>query len=142
LAQAYPRRRHWAEILVDPLMREPKRRLKAAVITEQLRGAPPLRAAVVNQSPTQYSQHRNSNKQSRQRYAANGFALSPCVPSGAICSSARLLQPLHARDTLYASEMSSQDVLWLLPLLTLHNTWQHLQSFEDRERSQSREASS
>jgi len=26
LAQAYPQRRHWAEILVDPLMREPKRR--------------------------------------------------------------------------------------------------------------------
>jgi hypothetical protein len=47
-------------------MREPKRRLEAAVTTEQLRGAPPLRAAVVNQSPAQYLQHRNSNKKSRQ----------------------------------------------------------------------------
>jgi hypothetical protein len=139
LAQAYPQRRHWAEILVDPLMREPKRRLKAAVTTEQLRGAPPLRAAMVNQSPAQglaASQLKQAKPSALRRQR-----LRPCVPSGAICSSARLLQPLHARDSLYASEMSSQDVLWLLPLLALHNTWQHLQNLEDKEQSPSREAS-
>jgi hypothetical protein len=60
---------------VDPLMRKPRRRFKAAVTTEQLGGAPPLPAAVVNQSLAQYSRHCNSNKQSHRRYAANGFAL-------------------------------------------------------------------
>jgi hypothetical protein len=63
------------------------------------------------------------------------------LPSGAFCSSARPLQPLRGRDTLYASKMSSQGVLWPLRLLALHNTWQHLQSLENKERSQSREAS-
>jgi hypothetical protein len=61
--------------------------------------------------------------------------------SGAICNNARLHQLLRVRDTLYATKMSSQGVLWLLPLLTLHNTWQHLQSLEDKVRSQSTEAS-
>jgi hypothetical protein len=40
--------------------------------------------------------------------------------SGAICSSARPCQPLHARDTHEARQMSSQGVLWVLPLLTPH----------------------
>jgi hypothetical protein len=62
------------------------------------------------------------------------------APSGAICSSARRRQPLHARDTHEARQMSSQGVLWLLPLLTPHRTWQHLQSLEGRRRSQSSEA--
>ena len=74
LAQAYPQRRHWAEILVDPLMREPKRRLKQPSppnnCAERHRFAPPWS---INHPPKD-SQHRNSNKQSRQRYAANGFA--------------------------------------------------------------------
>jgi len=44
-------------------------------------------------------------------------------------------------DMLYVWGMSSQDVLWPLLLLTPHNTWQHLQSLENREPSPSREAS-
>ena len=40
-------------------------------------------------------------------------------PRRAICSSARLPQLLRARDTLYASEMSSQGVRWQLPPLAL-----------------------
>jgi len=40
-----------------------------------------------------------------------------CVsPKRAICSSARRPQLLRVHDTLYASGMSSQDVLWQLPL--------------------------
>ena len=60
----------------------------------------------------------------------------------AICSSARRPCALRARDTYQVSKMSSQGVLRLLPLLTAHSTWQHLQSLEDKERSPSREASS
>ena len=60
----------------------------------------------------------------------------------AIYSSARRPCALRARDTYQVSKMSSQDVLRLLPLLTAHSTWQHLQSPEDKERSPSEEASS
>jgi hypothetical protein len=49
---------------------------------------------------------------------------------------------IGSADELSATKMSSQGVLRLLPLLTLHNTWQPLQSLEDKERSQSIEASS
>src|SRR5262252_1383985 len=62
-------------------------------------------------------------------------------PRRAICSSARLPQLLRVRDTLYASEMSTQGVRWQLPPLAPHSTWQHLQ-IEDKERSPSREVSS
>ena len=55
---------------------------------------------------------------------------------GAICNNARHRQLLRVRQTLCATKMSSQGVLRLLPLLTLHNTWQPLQSLEDEERSQ------
>src|SRR6516165_11638078 len=60
----------------------------------------------------------------------------------AICSSARRPCALRPRDTCQVSKMSSQGVLRLLPLLTAHSTWQHVQSLEDKERSPSREASS
>ena len=39
------------------------------------------------------------------------------IPRRAICSSARLLLLLRVHDTLYATKMSSQGVLWLSPLL-------------------------
>jgi len=58
------------------------------------------------------------------------------------CSSAHRPCALRARDTYQVSKMNSQGVLLLLPLLTAHSTWQHSQSFEDKERSPSREASS
>src|SRR5262249_44755801 len=72
----------------------------------------------------------------------------PIVPGGtrgrpsAIYSSARRPCASRARDTYQVSKMSSQGVLRLLPLLTAHSTWQHLQSLEEKERSPSREASS
>ena len=59
-----------------------------------------------------------------------------------LCSSGRRPCALRARDTYPASKMSSQGALRLLPLLTAHSTWQHLQSLEDKERRPSREASS
>jgi len=61
--------------------------------------------------------------------------------SDALGSSARRPCALRAPDTYPASKMSSQGVLRMLPLLTAHSTWQHLQSLEDRERRPSREAS-
>jgi hypothetical protein len=70
-----------------------------------------------------------------------GAYVTATYPS-AIYSSARRPCALRAPDTYQVSKMSSQGVLRLLPLLTAHSTWQHLQSLEDKERSPSREASS
>ena len=64
----------------------------------------------------------------------------PGAPRRAICSSVRLLLPLQPFGMHYGSCMSSRGVLWLLPLLAPHSTWQHLQSLGDKERSRSREA--
>jgi hypothetical protein len=64
------------------------------------------------------------------------------APTPSICSSARRRLPLRPFGMLHGSYTSSQGVLWLLPLLAPHNTWQHSQSLEDKERSLPREASS
>ena len=82
---------------------------------------------------------RNSNKQSRW-LPATALLCCSSVPRRAVCSSARRPLPLRPFGMHYGSCTSSQGVLWLLPLLTLHNTWQHLQSLEDKERSPSRSA--
>src|SRR5262249_6810304 len=76
----------------------------------------------------------------QRAFAPGGHATATYL--SAICSSARRPCVLRARDTYPASKMSSQGALELLPLLTAHSTWQHLQSLEDKERSPSREASS
>src|SRR6516162_8854289 len=67
---------------------------------------------------------------------------SSCARLSAICSSARRPCALRARDIYQVSKMSSPGLLRLLPLVTAHRTWQHLQSLEDKERSPSREPSS
>src|SRR5262249_25431482 len=67
-------------------------------------------------------------------------AVTPRQPTP-LCSSGRRPCALRARDTYPASKMSSPGALRLLPLLTAHSTWQHLQSLEDKERRPSREAS-
>src|SRR6516162_7128990 len=78
----------------------------------------------------------------RPRRSPTSLSANSLGRPSAICSSARRPCALRARDTYQVSKMSSQGVLRLLPLLTAHSTWQHLQSLEDKERSPSREASS
>jgi hypothetical protein len=76
-----------------------------------------------------------------QRHARRPHGRADAADDLAVPSGARPLQPLRARDKREASKMNGQGALSLLPLLTLHRTWQHLQGLEHKERSRSREAS-